>query len=364
MSGTIPAFPARFPSPRPIPLVEIDGSEPLERGRQRGRATAAEARATIDGYRALFHAGGLDDARLAADAQIVLDVVEDVLPDLHAELRGMAEESGIPIEDLALVNARTEVLGGGGSRECSTVVGIRGGVASVQTWDWHAEFQDGWHRHHVAGTPYTFVGMTEYGILGKVGINSAGLGLHLNILGHADDGVGGAPVHLLITQVLGCTGSVAEAVDLVRSMPIRSSSTVTLVDPEGAVTLELSPGRVDELRPSDGGLLHTNHFLAPEPAAGEKTYLYQPDSTDRMRLLRERIADGGVPSGVDALVPLLRSGPGEPELCVFPNESLPFGERWGTLATIAFEPERRTMRITRELPSTLRHDSWITMTAA
>jgi hypothetical protein len=45
--------------------------------------------------------------------------------------------------------------------------------------------------------------MTEAGIVGKVGVSSAGVAVLLNILGHRDDGPPiGVPVHVLTRSVL------------------------------------------------------------------------------------------------------------------------------------------------------------------
>lgn len=152
------------------------------------------------------------------------------------------------------------------------------------------------------------VGLTEHGILGKIGINSAGLALHFNILGHRRDGVGGVPMHVLAAVVLEEAGSVAEAVEIVRGAPIASSGSFALFDTTEAVLLDLSPEGVFAVETDRGTLVRTNHFLSPTPAAGEKTWLYQPDSGERYDLIRRRLTPTALPQSPDELVALLVSG--------------------------------------------------------
>ncbi|MFJ1826850.1 C45 family autoproteolytic acyltransferase/hydolase, partial [Streptomyces sp. NPDC088178] len=151
----------------------------------------------------------------------------------------------------------------------------------VQTWDWHIELSALWHTLEVRGGRHDFVGLTEDGILGKIGVNSAGLALHFNILGHVRDSIGGIPVHVLAAIVLEEAGSVAEAVEIVRSAPLASSGSFALFDETDAVLLDLSPVGVFSMQPEQGMLVRTNHFLMPGPAADEKTWLHQPDSGER-----------------------------------------------------------------------------------
>src|SRR4029078_1297486 len=129
-------------------------------------------------------------------------------PTLAQEIAGIAEGAGLPITSIAAINARTEVLAavGGDAHECSTVVRLRDGQApvSVQAWDWYAGLADlwlVWEIPHAHGGHTTTV--TEYGIGGKIGRKHPGLGIHFNILHHAEDGAKiGVPVHVLARAIL------------------------------------------------------------------------------------------------------------------------------------------------------------------
>jgi hypothetical protein len=116
--------------------------------------------------------------------------------------------------------------------------------------------------------------LTEFGVLAKIGVNDAGLGVMLNMLHHsADEQVGeqriGFPVHVLLRTLLEDCTSVDEARDLVRSLSFSASSALTVVDRGGdAASFETFPEGVGEVKPEAGLLVRTNHFVSAEGEAG------------------------------------------------------------------------------------------------
>src|SRR5699024_1060391 len=142
---------------------------------------------------------------------------------------------------------------------------------------WYARFTDCWHLHRVeplAGE-VAHAGFTEYGMPGKIGLNAAGIGVHLNILRHRDDRAGGVPVHSVLARVLSEATSVEDGIDLIRSAPTTSSSVLTLSSADRVAMVEVAPGRVVVLE-QDGWVLHTNHFLAEAQQDG--AMLLEPGS--------------------------------------------------------------------------------------
>ncbi|PIB06803.1 hypothetical protein B1C81_22240 [Streptomyces sp. HG99] len=132
----------------------------------------------------------------------------------------------------------------------------------MQTWDWHVELSPYRHTVHSAGGNHCYVGITEHGILAKIGVNSAGLALHFNILGHRDDRVGGIPIHVLAALVLEEADHVAHARQILHGTPITSSGSFLLFDTEHAVLLDISPAGIFEApQAAEGTYLRTNHFL-------------------------------------------------------------------------------------------------------
>ena len=139
------------------------------RGEAFGRAQAPAGRDTRSRvYRRMF--GELDGTERARRA--------DDLP-ADQEIEGIAAGAGVDAHELRAVNARTEILAGERRTECSvaggggcsrrTGTGIR--TLAESTLVWIVEHERGW-----------FATLTEAGILAKIGLNDAGLGVCLNLL--------------------------------------------------------------------------------------------------------------------------------------------------------------------------------------
>lgn len=345
--------------------VQVAGATPFELGQDRGEQLRTRLPEAYRRYAELFRTVGVTEKQEREGAEATLESMAAWHPASAEELRGVAEGSGLDLLQVAALNARTEILalGSRGSKECSTIAAkVEGRMRAVQTWDWHIELDDCWHTHAVAGPGYRFAGLTEQGIISKIGINERGLALHFNILGHADDRPGGVPMHVLSAAVLAECATVAEAVALVRDAPVTSSSSFTLVDPAGAVSLEITPIGVFEAHAVNEAVVRTNHFQDAAPLAGQRTQLYEPDSTERFDLIRERLAEGS-PKNAEALVKLLESAEGEAPLSCVPDMSLAFGDRWATLATIVTDPEARTLSVLDGMPTEVHQKTWRTLSA-
>ncbi|MEU3708626.1 C45 family autoproteolytic acyltransferase/hydolase [Streptomyces catenulae] len=347
--------------------LTADATDPFTRGHARGVRLRDTLPGGIAGYDRLFRLGGISPRQVREDAARALDAVDAFRPAARAQIEGLAHGAGADLTAVAALNARTEILARSNAvppGECSTLVRrtdpdtAAPRTFGIQTWDWHVELNPFWHTLESRGGRHDVVGLTEHGILGKIGVNSAGLALHFNILGHHRDAVGGVPVHVLAAVVLEEAGGVAEAVEIIRSAPLTSSGSFALFDPDDAVLLDLSPDGVFPVPSHDGVHIRTNHFLTPVPAAREKSWLYQPDSGERHALLRGRLAETAPPASVDDLVPFLVSGPGEAALTCLPDMSLPEGRRWASLATVLLEPATRTARVLDGTPAEAGERPW------
>ncbi len=340
---------------RAVPtLVKIFSADPFERGVERGRAIRETLVDALRIYFELFEVVGISPDAVKADALTSIAAAERWSPALVEEMRGTAEGAGIELGQIGALNARTEILAaasGAKPGECSTIVSTRAGAVGAQTWDWHEELSRCWHLQEVRGTPRGFVGLTEHGILAKIGINDAGVGIMFNILGHQRDRAFGVPVHLVAARVLAEAATLAEAVTILRTAPVSTSSAITVVSPDGAVIVELSPEGAAVLEPQKGALLHTNHFLTEHLGEGEKPGLYDPDSQLRYAVLLERVAQEPLPTSAAELIPYLVSQPGdEAQLCCVPAPGAVFGDRWATLATVTLDSAAREMTVAAGTP--------------
>lgn len=338
----------------PLVAVRVAGEDHRDRGRARGSALAQAVARTSRAYAELFGDLGIGarDQRDAAEAS--WEALRAWDPDQHAEVTGIAEGAGLDVLEVARTLARTEILtlAPAAPGECSTLAHQADGASvSAQTWDWYDRFSGCWHAHRVEGLAgeQTHAGFTEHGMPGKIGLNAAGVGVHLNILKHRDDAPGGVPVHSVLARVLTRATTVEEAVEIVRSAPTTSSSVVTVTSADRVAMLEIAPGGVSVLD-GPGWRTHTNHFLAEDRQDGAMLLDPTSNTADRLDFLDQRSAGRPAPRSAEDLVPLLCSPLEDRGVALVPDETLPAAERLATLVTVRTDPARRRISLSAGVP--------------
>ncbi|MGE8068163.1 C45 family autoproteolytic acyltransferase/hydolase [Pseudomonas sp. NPDC089569] len=279
-------------------------TDPQGRGREFGECHAAQIKASVQAYRGLFERHARQSVDLLQLGEQALAQIEAFAPPLHAEILGMAAGAGLDARELGAINARTEILAYLGAQlrgECSTVVHLDPALPmpiTVQTWDWYSQFAGQWlvwEIPHADGRLTTTV--TEYGIVGKIGVNKGGLGVHFNILHHRADGQRiGVPVHVASRWMLDSQSDINDALQLLAATDFSASSVLTVVAAKGgessAVSVELYPeGPAFVFPGADGLLVHTNHFLDPRAALGDTEWRVYPDTLLRHDTLTRRLAN-------------------------------------------------------------------------
>jgi isopenicillin-N N-acyltransferase-like protein len=320
------------------------------RGRDFGRRHAQQIRRVIERYQALFERVATRPFDVKALGARALERTAEFAGPLHAEMLGIATGAELAPELIGALNARTEILAVLGAPlrgECSTIVRIdpfSSAALSVQTWDWFSEFSEDWlvwSIPHSDGARTTTV--TEFGIVGKIGVNSRGLGVHFNILHHRADGHDiGVPVHVLSRHVLDSTGDLPRALQIIASAAVSASSALTLVAAmEGcsvAVSAEVYPGGPGFVFPDATGLLvHTNHFLSAPARDKDTEPRAFPDTLVRHDLLTRRFSER-VDLTPSNAVALMNSHVGTiGAVCCHPDPAKTATGQYATLATIILD---------------------------
>ncbi len=193
-----------------FPLIEIKG-DAFERGRQHGEQTVGLIQANLEGYWRLFeHRAGLGRAAVLEQARQYLGPIEGYAPHLMEEMHGIAEGAGVSLDEILALNCRTEILSMGtiplGS-ECTAVfvapeASADGHTLVAQNWDWANVLRGGavLLRVEQPGWP-TVLTLTEAGMVGKIGFNSAGVGVMTNFLRH-EHRRAGVPFHVILREAL------------------------------------------------------------------------------------------------------------------------------------------------------------------
>ncbi|GAA1973331.1 C45 family peptidase [Amycolatopsis minnesotensis] len=344
--------------------------DPAERGRAFGRANRTELHAAFARYTTLFEALGGKTGLIAEWGERALAETAAWAPALAEEIAGMADGAGLDRWRLGALNGRTEVLAAlavTGEGECSTAVVLprTGAPRTVQTWDWHDTFRDGmllWSLEQGSGRRvHTF---TEFGVVGKIGVTSTGLGVHFNVLRHASDHTGiGVPVHVVARRILDEADTVRDAVDLARSARLSASSVITVITFDGeraeAAGLELSPAGVAELPlDEDRVLVHTNHFLDPKLAEGEGTTAAVSSTYDRLPGLRDRIGAVDTADRTARARALHSHRDGGVPICAHADHALPAHLRWESLATISLDLGAGRLYAHEGGPCRVEQDGW------
>ena len=321
---------------------------PRDRGYEFGGEFADEIGRNVAYYCDLFRVtGGLGDDDITVLGAEAFEATAAWAPDLADEIEAIAAGAGLTPELVAALNARTEILGQcrASDHECTVAVSLGPDgfpPVAIQTWDWHDALESGWLvwtvEHPSGRVVHT---LTEYGIVGKLGVSSTGIGLLLNILRHDGDRGGGTPIHVITRRVLDEANDLSEALLLICSAEPSASSAMTLVAVEGAektaLTVEVWPGGPAYVLPNERGILvHTNHFVDSTAAAADQERVLGPDSFLRYEIVRRGLATA-TPTPGDVIRVLRSHLGGTGAVCCHPDPFAPLGERYATLATITVD---------------------------
>lgn len=330
---------------------------PAERGREFGAIHARQIAEVVERYQALFARVARAPYDLHQLGNQALAKVAAFAPPLHEEMLGIAAGADIAPALIGAINARTEILAALGATlrgECTTVVRVdphAGAPLAVQTWDWYSAFAEHWlvwEIPHADGRVTTTV--TEYGIVGKAGVNNQGIGVHFNILHHRDDGDGiGVPVHVLSRWMLDSSDDFNRALQLLIGAEVSASSSLTVIaavpGASAAVSVELHPGGPGLVYPADDGLLvHTNHFLSPAAQGADTEPRQFPDTLTRHDLLLRRLRHTAALTPESVLRAMNCHLGSIGALCCHPDPREAPSGQYATLACIVIDVAAGTLR--------------------
>lgn len=317
-----------------VKIVKLSGN-PAERSKSYAKQLRTRIKQTFDFYNdVVFEHSELSEVEIYKRVNILISKTRAVFPNLISELECISESANIPIQQIFLINARTEILNASVG-ECTSIA-IPKNKLLAQTWDWIEELEklmvilivekeDG----------SSFVTLTEPGMLAKIGVNSYGIGVGLNFL-KSEHSLDGVPVHLLLRAILDCE-SLKNVREIVAQSNMGKSSYIPVATSTGeAVGFEFSNNVMQELNPMDDVLLHTNHCLAPN-----LTSVPLPTSNQRYETTLANLRAGLNPdfATVDRILSDTSSSEAPVQAPYKPSESLG-NLAVGTCATIIMELEK------------------------
>ena len=251
--------------------------EPFERGRVHGVALRREVQAHLAAWLGSLAEAGVGEPQAYVAGMLAATVFSPAIDrhtqDRRQEVQGIAEGAEVSPDLLFGLQLLDEEwayrvrLGREGRLEkCSSVaiVPAAGPTLIGQNMDLGG-YTEGFAALLAPGpqgaSPSALV-FTVAGMIGLMGVNAAGVALCVNSLPQLPSAPGGLPVAFVLRRLLQAR-SLAEASDLVLSLPHATNQHYLIAEPGAARSFEASSAGVTEFRPSDSDrLLHTNHPLA------------------------------------------------------------------------------------------------------
>lgn len=337
-----------------IEAIEIEG-QAYERGRQYGARAATAIRQNVETYLRLieFHTG-MDRASVLDAAGRFGPILEAHAPDLLEEMGGIAEGAGCDLLDVLLINARSELMEA--VDECTALaVGPAGTVAGqpllAQNWDWYTAVEPEPVLLYIR-QPHkpAILTLCEAGQVGKIGMNSAGLGVCLNYLSHADRGEG-VPVHVILRQMLGCA-PLGAAIREAYRVPRGGAANILVAHAAGEILdLELTATDADFLYGDHGWLVHANHFESPRLRSGDTGIAESMSSVARAARARRllRSAYGQVTEETIQTI-LTDHTYGAYAICRHADASEPRLQQTETRASVVMDLAARTLHVSAGQP--------------
>lgn len=249
------------------PKYYLQGS-PHEIGLQHGQKAKALVNKCIDNYRLIFQViGNASWNEITGEARKYLPAVEKHFPELVEEMQGVAEGAEVDFASIMAINARSELLFSKKmlSQDGCTSYGIapaKGGGSTIigQNWDFPEPTKEPLILLEIEQKQKPKILMiTEAGIVGKIGLNSAGVGICMNAL-MTDRTIYGTPLHIAMRGVLD-SATLNDALDKTATCNVASAINFVLADHVvGPVNMEIIPEDYELTFPENDFVVHTNHL--------------------------------------------------------------------------------------------------------
>ena len=349
-----------------LPLAKLTGSA-YEQGYAHGAMLRAEVRHNLQVYfDRFYHEGGVPRQDVLQRATRYLPAIAAINGDYYDGMRGIAEGAELSLEEVTALNVRYEILyyqyavkQMTAARDGCTAFALaphrtaNGHLWLGQNWDWIPDVKGALlHSSHPRGMQT--LAFTEAGIFGgKIGLNSAGLGLAINgITSTTDDWQRLAkPFHVRCYEIL-LQKQLDAAVAVVEQGERACSANFLVASlPDRAVDVEAAPHAAYEIGLQDGSLVHTNHFVNPQAIGVAEP----PDEKRRFSCYRrerfQAFLEGTHPIQLAQIQSWLQDHQNAPRsICRHENPAAPVDEQHRTVTSIVIDLHDRRLWATEGPP--------------
>jgi isopenicillin-N N-acyltransferase-like protein len=280
-------------------------------------------------------------------------------------MAGVAEGAELPLEQIAVLNARYELAYLSSMSEtqagltaedqtdgCTAFAALPevthdGGTLLGQNWDWIADIRGRCFVMRVDRPDRpNFICMTQAGIVGgMIGLNESGLGLCVNGLISDEDGknLQQRPFHMRVRDIMN-SENMNQALKAVLSSDRNTSGNFLIGHADGeAIDLETAPQKANHILPTDGILTHANHFEVWN-GINSVLELGGPSTLYRSQRLRRLLEQRNGPVDVDLAKRLFTDHFGHPyAICRHEGDDEPEGNKKLTVASVILSLNDRVM---------------------
>lgn len=352
-----------------VDVATLSGPTPYDRGVDHGEQFADAITQNVETYLDRFAHNGVDEPTAREHAADFIPIIDAANASYAENMRGIADGSDRPLEDIAIINVRYEILFSAYSAQTSesaqdapapdgcTAFGVQPEATTTDTpfigqnWDWIPSVNTFLMDIRRPDKPNALA-LTEAGLVGgKFGLNEHGIGYVVNGLVSPNDGEHPhrTPSHVAHYELLEADRlSTAIGVIIDRKSPC--SGNILLGHPSGEmIDIESTPDSAYYLYPEEGVLSHANHFKSGNNRGSfEQLVTHSLCRGPRMeRLLDER--SGNVDE--NALKAVLRDHFNRPgSICSHVDPDLPEHDIGQTNASVIMDLEDRRLLLTQGPP--------------
>ena len=337
-----------------FPYIEVGGN-PFEIGFQVGTKAKAQICNCIDVYRnALETTFNLDWSDFTKSAQRYVKYIEEYDSDIMEEIKGIAEGSGNPVDDIVAINSRMELLGHGTdiSDGCTSFginreATLRKENLIGQNWDFYSKQKDSLIilKIHQMNKPDILM-MTEAGFVGKIGMNSKGIGVCLNAIqtGKQKQGV---PTHVICRGILNSTNIVDAIGAITRSERAHSANYLIGNSSESIIDVEADPTNYDVIWDESGVLAHSNHILSNKLVALKEVLRFVHPCTYIRKMRLDKLLKQNIGEITEDMIKgFLCDHEGYPDsICRHDNPSIPECIRGSTVGSVIMNLSKKEFQV-------------------
>ncbi len=346
-----------------LPVIQLSGA-PYSQGVQHGRALRDRIAHNLEVYFDRFwREANVPRDEVLARSRLYSEAIRKANAAYYAGMQGIAAGSGFSMDEIGALTVRYEILyyhrvlvgQSGQAVDGCTAFAIapadsaNGHLLLGQNWDWIPEVAGAIVRT-TQEDGLESLAFTEAGIFGgKIGLNSAGLGLTVTgITSTSDDWTRlTAPFHVRCYDILR-----RHRLDEARAVVAderRSCSANYLIAqaPDRVLNIEAAPDDLNQLSWEDGCVVHTNHFVDPEAiGVSEPEPEYRGFSCRRRERMQGLLAERR-PISITDLQVMLRDHVNSPRsICRHEVLTAPVDEQYRTVTGIIMDLEERLLYIT------------------